>query len=126
HIDRLCSAWLIRRFIDPGARFIFAPENSLPRNAIPFDVFGAEFSHHDEDCTFETLIKAFAIKDKAVAQIAEIIHDIDVKDHKYERLEAGGVDLIIRSLADSLKDDQKLLQAGSSLLDALYQHFKGE
>src|SRR6185295_17180188 len=93
HIDRLCSAWLIRRFIDRSAKFVFAPEKKLPANAIPFDVFGAEFSHHGEDCTFETLMKAFRIQDRALQNIAEIIHDIDLKDHKFGRVEASGLDL---------------------------------
>ncbi len=123
HIDRLCSAWLIRRFIDPSARFVFAPEKKLPKGAIPFDVFGAEFSHHGEDCTFETLMKAFQIKDSAVRQIAEIIHDIDLKDHKFDRAEARGLDMVIRSLGDFIQDDHKFLEIGSSILDGLYRSF---
>ena len=123
HIDRLCSAWFIRRFIDPAAKFIFASETSLPGNAIPFDVFGAEFSHHGEDCTFETLMKAFSIRDPAIRQIAEIIHDVDLKDHKFGRSEASGIDVLIRSLANNLEDDSRLLEMGSTILDALYQHY---
>lgn len=123
HIDRLCSAWLIRRFIDRSAKFVFAPEKKLPANAIPFDVFGSEFSHHGEDCTFETLIKAFRIQDRALQEIAEIIHDIDLKDHKFGRVETSGFDLIIRSLGDSIHDDHEFLEIGSSILDGLYQHF---
>jgi len=123
HIDRLCSAWLIRRFIDPAARFVFGPENSLAANAIPFDVFGAEFGHHGDDCTFETMVKAFGIRDRAIAHIAEIIHDIDLKDHKFGRSEASGLDLVIRSLADSVSNDHKLLEIGSSILDGLYESF---
>jgi len=121
HIDRLCTAWLIRRFIDPEARFVFAPESSLPRHAIPFDVFGAEFSHRGEDCTFETLLKAFRLRDPGLRSIAEIIHDVDLKDHKFSRSEASGIDTVIRSLADSLKDDHQLLEMGSAILDALYR-----
>ena len=123
HIDRLCSAWLIRRFIDPAAKFVFASENSLPKNAIPFDVFGAEFSHHGEDCTFETLMKAFNIRDPALRQIAEIIHDVDLKDHKFGRPESSGIDVLIRALANNLEDDSRLLETGSTILDALYQHY---
>jgi CRISPR/Cas system-associated endoribonuclease Cas2 len=126
HIDRLCSAWLIRRFIDRYAKFVFAPEKKLPANAIPFDVFGAEFSHHGEDCTFETLLKAFRIQDHALQEIAEIIHDIDLKDHKFGRVEASGLDLVIRSLGDSIHDDHQFLEIGSSILDGLYQHFSNK
>jgi hypothetical protein len=123
HIDRLCSAWLIRRSIDPAARFLFAPEGSLPKNAIPFDVFGAEFSHHGEDCTFETLIKAFRLRDPVLREIAEIIHDIDLKDHKFGRIEASGLDLVIRSLSASIPEDARRLQVGSIILDGLYRSF---
>ena len=123
HIDRLCSAWLVRKFIDPKAKFVFAPETYLPKNAIPFDIFGVEFSHHGEDCTFETLLKAFRIKDKALASIAQIVHDIDMKDNKFGRPEANGVDAVVRSLSDSLRDDQKVLEIGSSILNALYAQF---
>lgn len=123
HIDRLCSAWLIKRFIDPKARFVFAPESKLPANAIPFDVFGKEFSHHGDDCTFETLVKAFRLKDKALAAIAEIIHDIDIKDGKFGRAEATGIDAVVRSLSDALNDDHHTLEVGSIVLDALYNFF---
>jgi hypothetical protein len=117
---------LIRRFIDPAASFVFAPEKALPSNAIPFDVFGAEFGHHGEDCTFETMIKAFRIQDPAITQISEIIHDIDLKDHKFGRSETSGLNLVIRSLGDSIKDDHKLLEIGSSILDGLYQSFSSQ
>lgn len=123
HIDRICSAWLIRRFIDPRAKFVFSPENRLPKDAIPFDVFGAEFSHHGEDCTFETLLKCFTLKDKALKMIAEIIHDIDLKDHKFGRPEAAGVDAVIRSLSQHIGDDHKLLEAGSVVLDSLFAYY---
>ncbi len=123
HIDRLCSAWLIRRFIDSKAKFVFAPETELPKNAIPFDVLGAEFSHHGEDCTFETLLQAFQLRDRALANMAEIVHDIDMKDQKFNRLEAAGLDTVVRALADALKDDHKILETGSGILDALYDYF---
>jgi len=123
HIDRLGSAWLIRRFVDREARFVFAPETSLPSGAIPFDVFGAEFSHRGEDCTFETLMKAFALRDPALRQISEIIHDMDLKDHKFGRTEGDGLDAIVRALAYSSKSDARLLEAGSVILDALFAYF---
>src|SRR5205085_3895228 len=95
HIDRLCSAWLIMRFIDPRATFAFAPEADLAKDAIAFDVVGAQFSHHGEDCTFETLAKSFQIQDPAIRIIAEIIHDVDLKDHKFGRPEGTGLDAVI-------------------------------
>ncbi|MGE5443739.1 MAG: chromate resistance protein ChrB domain-containing protein [Ignavibacteriales bacterium] len=123
HIDRLCSAWLIRRFIDPQARFVFAPESNLPKDAIQFDIFGAEFSHHGEDCTFETFLKSFQLKDKALISIGEIVHDVDMKDHKFGRLESAGLDAVVRALSNSLGDDHKVLEIGSTILDALYLYF---
>jgi hypothetical protein len=120
HIDRIASAWLIRNFIDHKARFVFAPEDALPKNAIIFDVFGAEFSHHGEDCTFETLLKVFGLRDRGLKVIGEIIHDVDLKDNKYCRPEASGLDAVVRSLADTIQDDHKLLESGSEIFQALY------
>ncbi len=120
HIDRICSAWLIRRFIDTKARFVFAPEDRLPKTAIHFDTMGAEFSHQGDHCTFETLLEAFGINDKALRSIAELVHTIDLKDQKFNPPEAAGVDLIVRSLSDTLRDDAKALELGSRLLDAVY------
>ena len=123
HIDRLCSAWLIKNFIDPKAKFVFASESSLPQNAIPFDVLGVEFSHHGEDCTFETLLKSFQIRDSALALIAQIVHDIDLKDQKFGRPEAAGLGTVVRALSNSLKDDHRVLEFGLRILDALYADF---
>ncbi|MGE5352934.1 MAG: chromate resistance protein ChrB domain-containing protein [Ignavibacteriales bacterium] len=124
HIDRLCSAWLIKRFIDKDAQFEFAPENSLPKDALLFDVFGCEFGHRGEDCTFETLLKSFQIKDKALLNISEIVHDIDLKDKKFNRFEAKGIDILVRSLSGFLNDDHKVCEIGFVLLDGLYNHVK--
>lgn len=123
HIDRLCSAWLILRFIDPQAKFLFAPESKLPKGAIPYDTFGAEFSHHGDDCTFETLLKSFQLKDKSLAAIAEIVHDIDMKDNKFGRPESEGLNAVVRALSAFLKDDHKVVEIGSTILDALYAYF---
>ena len=89
HIDRLASAWLIKQFIDKRPRFYFVAEGETIQGAIPFDMFGAEFTHHGEDCAFETLLKRFGlIANKSLREIAEIVHDIDLKDDKFHRLEA--------------------------------------
>jgi hypothetical protein len=122
HIDRLCSAWLIRRFIDPKARFVFAPEGRMPKRAIPFDVFGVEFSHHGEDCTFETLVKSFQLRDAGLRALAEIVHDVDMKDGKFGRPEAAGLDMAVRALGGASRDDHETLEAGAPLLDALCRH----
>lgn len=121
HVDRLASAWLITKFIDPKAEFIFASEKERPRGATPFDMSGAELSHHGEDCTFETIVKAFAIKDKTVWEIAKIVHDVDLRDEKYGMQEAKGIELILRGLMKTLKDDQSLLEAGIRFFETLYK-----
>ena len=129
-IDRIASAWLIKRFIDSKATFLFASETRKkpPSGAIPFDMYGAEFTHHGDDCTFETLLKAFNLKDPALQQIAEIVHDIDLKDNKYNRKEAEGIENIIKGISQKLKNDTKLLEKGMEIFDALYLSYssKGE
>lgn len=120
HVDRLGSAWLIKRFIDPEASFLFARPEEFPGDAIPFDALGAEFGHQGEDCTFETLIKRCGLRDPRLAHLAEIVHEVDLRDQKFHRDEARGVDLVIRGLLAVLKDDQGILAYGMTLFDGLY------
>jgi hypothetical protein len=121
HIDRLASAWLIKQFIDKRPRFYFVADEETVEGAIPFDMFGAEFTHHGEDCTFETMLKQFGLAEsKGLREIAEIVHDIDLKDDKFHRLEAAGLNAIIDGLTKVLRDDRKLLQQTSIVFDALY------
>src|SRR5437870_537968 len=124
HIDRIASAWLIKRFCDPEAKFAFADAADAARKGIPFDVLGADFGHHGEDCTFETLLKRFAIKDRRVRVMAEIVHEADLHDGKFTRNEATGVDLAIRGLAASTQDDHELLERGMAIFDGLYTVLK--
>ena len=121
HIDRLASAWLIRQFIDKRPRFYFVADVEAIERAIPFDMFGAEFTHHGEDCTFETMLKRFGLNDNySLREIAEIVHDIDLKDDKFHRLEAAGLNAIINGLGKLLRNDRKLLQQCSIIFDGLY------
>jgi hypothetical protein len=121
HIDRLASAWLIKQFIDKRPRFYFVAEGETVEGAIPFDMFGAEFTHHGEDCTFETMLKRFGLAEsKGLLEVAEIVHDIDLKDDKFHRLEAAGLNAIIDGLSKVLRDDRKLLQQTSVVFDGLY------
>ena len=121
HIDRLASAWLIKQFIDKRPRFYFVGEGETVEGAIPFDMFGAEFTHDGEDCTFETMLKRFGlVESKGLRGIAEIVHDIDLKDDKFNRLEAAGINAIIDGLSNLLKDDRKLLHHTSIVFDGLY------
>ena len=126
HIDRIASAWLIKRFCDPEARFTFADAADAARKGIPFDVLGAEFGHHAEDCTFETLVKRFGLKDRRVRLIAEIVHEADLHDGKFTRNEATGVDLAIRALAEATPDDDELLTRGMAMFDGLYAVLKSK
>ncbi len=120
HVDRIASAWLIKRFIDPEAEFLFAPPDEFPADAIAFDAHGAEFSHHGEDCTFETLLKRAGLRDRRLAHLAEIVHEADLRDQKFHRDEARGIDLAIRGLLEALKDDSQVLAHGMTLFDGLY------
>ncbi|HSE46942.1 MAG TPA: chromate resistance protein ChrB domain-containing protein [Gemmatimonadales bacterium] len=120
HVDRIGSAWLIKRFIDPDADFVFAPSKDFPPDAIPFDSAGVEFGHQGEDCTFETLVKRLGQRDRRLTHLAEIVHEVDLKDQKFPRDEARGVDLAIRGLLATFKDDQEVLTHGMVLFDGLY------
>jgi hypothetical protein len=124
HIDRIGSAWLIKRFCDPDATFAFADAADAARKGIPFDVLGADFGHHGEDCTFETLVKRFGIKDRRVRTIAEIVHEADLHDGKFTRSEATGVDLAINGLVEATLDDHELLEHGMAILEGLYAVLK--
>lgn len=123
HIDRVASAWLIKNFIDKKAKFVFSEENAFSETAIQFDTFGAEFGHRGDNCTFETFLKVFRIRDKALLQIAEIVHDVDLKDGKFQRNEASGINAVIRSISNLFNDDTKTLEFCSIIFDSLNNHF---
>lgn len=119
-IDRVASAWLIRHFIDPKARFAFAPDADSIPNAIPFDYPRGEFSHHGEDCTFETLLARFGIEDKALRKIGEMVHDADLEDEKFQRPECLGLDRILKGWAKRGMPDDEILAQGAACFDGLY------
>ncbi len=126
HIDRLASAWLIKRFIDGRPKFYFVSEKEKVGGGIHFDMFEAEFTHVGEDCTFETLLKRFGLaSNQPLQEIAEIVHDIDLKDTKFNRLEAAGLDALVRGLSKLLGDDRKLLNQCCFIFDGLYEQFSG-
>jgi hypothetical protein len=123
HVDRIASAWLIRRFIDAQARFRFVePKGYRPRKGeIRFDMFEAEFTHRDGRCTFEVLRDAFRLDDPALVTIGEIVHDIDVKDGKFGRGETAGVAAMLSGLASTHDGDPERLAQGERLFDALHR-----
>jgi hypothetical protein len=120
HIDRVASAWLIKRFIDPEAVFVFAPPADFPADAIPFDAPGVELSHQGEDCTFETLVKRANLHDRRLARLAEVVHEADLRDGKYPHEEARGIDVAVRALLAASADDQQVLAQGMTLFEGLY------
>jgi hypothetical protein len=126
-VDRIASAWLIRRFIDPGARFKFVPGTGYKPQPgeLRFDMFEGEFTHLGDRCTFEVLLGHAGLADPALRAIGEIIHDIDLKDGKYGREEVAGVRSLIAGIAASSTDDEQRLARGSALLDDLYSSFAG-
>ncbi len=125
-IDRIASAWLVRRFIDPSARFKFVPGRSYaPRaNEVRFDMFEGEYTHEGDRCTFEVLLQRGGLDDAALAAIGEIIHDIDLKDGKFGREETAGIRTIMSGIAAAHREDEQRLARGAAVLDDLYEYFK--
>jgi hypothetical protein len=125
HVDRIASGWLIRRFIDPEARFRFVRgEGAAVAGELRFDMFEAEFTHEGELCTFEVLLRRFGLKDKALARVGEIVHDVDLKDGKFKRPETAGLDHLIAGIALRHKDDDARVRDGSVAFEALYEYFR--
>jgi hypothetical protein len=126
HVDRIGSAWLIRRFIDPEATFKFVP----PRGYIPqpgerrFDMFEAEYTHEGDRCTFEVLARRFGIDDPGIDSVGRIVHEIDVRDGKFAQPETPGIERVIAGIALAQPDDDARVAAGAQLFDALYASFK--
>jgi hypothetical protein len=127
-VDRIASAWLIRRFIDPEARFKFVPAKGYAPQPgeLRFDMFDAEFTHEGESCTFEVLLKRAGYADPALRAIAEIVHDIDLKDAKYGRAETAGVARLLDGVARAGDDDEQRIALGSTVLDSLYAGLRHE
>ena len=119
-IDRVGSAWLIRKSIDPKAKFVFESRRPPNRRVLTFDMLEGDFSHDGDDCTFETLIRRFEIADKAVRKIAEMIHDADLDDEKFQRSECIGIDRILKGWAKQGLADKEILRRGFECFDALY------
>jgi hypothetical protein len=125
-IDRIASAWLVRRFIDQTARFKFVPGRSYAPRAgeVRFDMFEGEYTHEGDRCTFEVLLLRAGLDDPALAAIGEIIHDIDLKDGKYGREETAGIRTLMSGIAAAHRDDEQRLARGAAVLDDLYEYFK--
>lgn len=123
-IDRVGSAWLIRKFIDSKARFLFGASPIRHPEAIPYDMFDVEFSHHGDDCTFETLVKRFHIEDKVALKIARMVHAADLEDKKFKQPEMVGIDQILKGWARLGRSDAEILAKGFECFDGLYAQLK--
>jgi len=121
-VDRIASAWLIRRFIDPDARFKFVTAKGYEpaRGELRFDMYRGEYTHEGDSCTFEVLLRRFQLEDPALSAIAEIVHDLDLKDDKFERPEASGVLAVLKGLTSDLDDDAQRVSRGAAVFDGLY------
>lgn len=124
HIDRAACAWLIRRFLDPEAEFIFVDDpDEVPADATAFDMRGVELSHHGGDCSFETFLRRYELDDPVVWDIARIVHEADLDDERYDAPEAVGFDVALRGLS-MVVDDNRLLELTGPLFDGLYEFRK--
>jgi hypothetical protein len=126
HVDRMASAWLVRRFIDPAARFKFVSGKGYEPDPgeLRFDMFEAEFTHSGDCCTFEVLLTEFSLSDPALRPIAEIVHDIDLKEDKFGREETRGIDRLIAGIAMTHREDEMRLSRAAAVFDDLYEYFK--
>jgi hypothetical protein len=123
-IDRMASAWLIRRFVDRDATFRFIDEkdrDGLGQGEISFDMQGGEFTHYGELCTFEVLMRSFGIKDRAVRKIAEIVHDLDLKDDKYGNAAGSGIEEVLTGVRKASTDDADMLEKGMAVFEMMYR-----
>jgi hypothetical protein len=126
YTDRIASAWLIRRFIDPEARFKFVSGKGYrPKEGeLRFDMFEAEFTHEGDKCTFEVLLDRCGLKDAALRAIAEIVHDVDLKDGKFGRTEVAGIRTLIEGIGATTRDDTQRIARGTEVFNDLYEYFR--
>jgi hypothetical protein len=123
HIDRAACAWLIRRHIDPHAEFVFVTDPAeVPADATAFDMRGVDLSHHNGDCSFETILRRYQLDDPVLWRIAEIIHEADLDDERYHAPEAPGIDIALRGLSMTCTDEQTLHHT-KPLFDGLYEYY---
>ncbi|NAS24506.1 chromate resistance protein [Herbidospora sp. NEAU-GS84] len=124
HIDRAACAWLIRRHVDSEAEFVFADDlANVPEDAVPFDMRGADLSHHGGDCTFETILRRHDLADPVLWKIAELVHEADIDDERYDAPEAPGLDVLLRGLSMT-SSDERVIEIGAALFDGLYEYYR--
>ncbi len=124
HVDRAACGWLIRRFVDPEAEFVFVDDlDDVPSDATPFDISGVELSHHGGECSFEAFLRRYELADPVLWEIAKIVHEADLADERYHAPEAAGLDVLLRGLS-LIRDDDELLALAEPLFDGLYEYRK--
>jgi hypothetical protein len=122
HIDRAACAWLIRRFLDEDAEFLFVDDpDEVPDDSTPFDMPGVELSHHDGDCSFETILRRFELDDAVLWDVARIVHEADLADERFDAPEGPGLDVLCRGLSMVCRDDE-VLAATKPVFDGLYEY----
>ena len=124
HVDRTACAWLVRRFVDPEAEFLFVTDPSeVPADATAFDMRGVELSHHNGECSFEAFLRRYELHDPVLWAIARIVHEADLEDERYDAPEAVGLDALIRGLSMT-QSDQDVLALSGPLYDGLYEYLR--
>jgi hypothetical protein len=126
YVDRMACAWLIRRFIDPDASFKFVSERGYrPKTGeLRFDMFEGEFTHEGDLCSFEVIVQRFDVHDQALGEIGKIVHDLDLKEAKFNRAETAGIAALLDGIVATRKSDDARLDRGSALFDDIYEHFR--
>ncbi len=124
HVDRAACAWLIRRFVDPAAKFVFVTDPAhVPEDATAFDMRGAELSHHGSDCTFETILRRQDLTDPVLWRLAQVVHEADLDDGRYDAPEAAGLDTAVRGLS-LVGSDEQTLAVSAAVFDGLYEFYR--
>ncbi|GGS94907.1 hypothetical protein GCM10010156_61480 [Planobispora rosea] len=124
HIDRAACAWLIRRRIDAEAEFVFVDDPAqVPSGVIAFDMRGVELGHHGGDCSFETVLRRYELTDPVLWKIAEIVHEADLDDGRFDAPEAPGLDVILRGLSMTCADE-RVLELTGPLFDGMYEYYR--
>jgi hypothetical protein len=124
HVDRAACAWLIRRFLDEEPEFVFVDDpDEVPADATPFDMRGVDLSHHGGACSFETFLRIYELDDPVLWEIAEVVHEADLGDERFDAPEAPGLDVLLRGLS-MIRDDDELLRLSGPLFDGLYEYRK--
>jgi hypothetical protein len=124
HIDRAACAWLIRQYVDRDAEFVFVTDpDEVPADATPFDMRGVQLSHHHGDCTFETILRRYDLTDPVLWRIAEVVHEADLDDDRYDAPEAAGLDAVLRGLSMT-GTDQQTLAIGDAIFAGLYEFYR--